>query len=155
MNWVFSILVESFGLLRLFWSTILVFHSLSDFTIQQKSSTIEHETVTQLSGDNPLVNISFLLFFFSKYYVYTCRQVYFTMDQLVWLRNPVGQLTLLLWKLLKVRVVSSLMTQIWDYHYGHLLRLLEIVLWVYGTKLTLLRYMLQHIGPTPCEITMF
>ena len=31
-------------------------------------------------------------------------------------------------------------------HFGHLQRLLEMVLWAYGTNLTLLRYIFWHLG---------
>ena len=56
------------------------------------------------------------------------KQTYCIMDRLVWLRNLLGLLILLPWTLLRSLVVSYLMTQIWGCHFGHLQRLLKMVL---------------------------
>ena len=85
----------------------------------------------------------------SKWFLYDnrwCRQTFCIMDRLVWLRNLVGLLILLPWTLLRSLVVSYLMTQIWGCHFGHLQRLLEMVLEAHGTNLTLLRYIIWHLG---------
>lgn len=87
----------------------------------------------------------------SKWFLYDnrwCRQTYFIMGRLVWLRNLAGLLILLPRTLLRSLVVSYLMTQIWGCHFGHMQRLLEMVLWAYGTNLTLLRHIFWHLGTT-------
>lgn len=87
----------------------------------------------------------------SKWFLYDnrwCRQTYFIMGRLVWLRNLAGLLILLPRTLLRSLVVSYLMTQICGCHFGHVQRLLEMVLWAYGTNLTLLRHIFWHLGTT-------